>query len=58
MEKYPEMLTEEEVSFILKISKDLACQVMKRDEFPSIKLFGDILRVRRDLFEMWLDNPY
>lgn len=51
--KYPLVLTAKEISLILKISKPSAYEVMKRSDFPLIKI-GRCKRVLREEFFVWL----
>ncbi|WP_391204402.1 helix-turn-helix domain-containing protein [Psychrobacillus sp. L4] len=51
--KYPLVLTAKEISLILKISKPSAYEVMKRNDFPLIKI-GRCKRVLREEFFVWL----
>jgi len=53
IETFPLILTAKEVSFILKISKPSAYEVMNRADFPLIKI-GRCKRVLRDEFFRWL----
>ncbi len=50
---YPLVLTAKEISLILKISKPSAYEVMKRSDFPLIKI-GRCKRVLREEFFVWL----
>ncbi|WP_342541906.1 helix-turn-helix domain-containing protein [Paenisporosarcina sp. FSL H8-0542] len=55
IETFPLVLTAKELSFILKISKPSAYEVMNRSDFPLIKI-GRCKRVLRDEFFRWLMN--
>jgi predicted DNA-binding transcriptional regulator AlpA len=52
-ENYPLVLTAEEISNILKISKSNAYEMMNQPGFPILKL-GRCKRVFRDEFFSWL----
>lgn len=55
-EDYPIVLTAKEVASILQISKPLAYQLMKQDDFPLIKGMGRTKRVFRDHFFEWINS--
>ena len=55
IDAYPIILTAIEISKILKISKPTAYELMKRHDFPLIKI-GRCKRVLRDEFFLWLSN--
>ena len=52
---FPMVLTAADISEILKISKPSAYELMKRDDFPLIKI-GRCKRVLRDQFFVWLNT--
>lgn len=52
---YPMVLTAADISEILKISKPSAYELMKREDFPLIKL-GRCKRVLKDQFIIWLNT--
>lgn len=54
-ENYPIVLTAKEISQILKISKPTAYEVMKREDFPLLKI-GRCKRVLRDEFFEWISK--
>lgn len=55
IDSYPIVLTANEISQILKISKPTAYELMNRQDFPLIKI-GRCKRVLRDEFFLWLSN--
>lgn len=55
IDSYPIVLTANEISKILKISKPTAYELMNRHDFPLIKI-GRCKRVLRDEFFLWLSN--
>lgn len=54
-ENYPLILTANDISQILKISKATAYEVMNKESFPLLKV-GRCKRVLRDEFFKWLKN--
>lgn len=52
---YPIILTANDISKILKISKPTAYVLMDREDFPVIRI-GRCKRVLRDNFFKWLSN--
>lgn len=52
---YPIVLTAVDISEILQISKPSAYELMKRADFPLIKI-GRCKRVLKDHFISWLKN--
>lgn len=57
IESYPLVLTAKEISLILKISKPSVYEIMKKVDFPLIKI-GRSKRVLRDEFFRWLMNQH
>ncbi|MFJ7932950.1 helix-turn-helix domain-containing protein [Sporosarcina sp. NPDC096371] len=55
IDSYPIVLTAVDISEILQISKPSAYELMKRTDFPLIKI-GRCKRVLRDQFYLWLSN--
>ena len=55
IDSYPIILTAVDISEILQISKPSAYELMKRADFPLIKI-GRCKRVLRDHFILWLTN--
>jgi predicted DNA-binding transcriptional regulator AlpA len=53
---YPIILTAKEVAEILQISKPLAYQLMKGEDFPLIQEMGRTKRVMRDRFFEWIQT--
>lgn len=51
----PEILTVDEVSRLLRISRAKAYNLVATGELPSIRM-GRSVRVRRDRLEAWLDQ--
>ena len=49
------LLTVPETAKVLRISRNLAYQLVARDEIPSIRL-GWLIRVPRARLEQWLDS--
>jgi excisionase family DNA binding protein len=54
-ENYPLVLTAKEISYILKISKPTAYELMDQPDFPLLKI-GRCKRVHRDEFFKWIKN--
>ncbi|QFG00365.1 DNA-binding protein [Psychrobacillus glaciei] len=52
---YPIILTANDISEILRVSKPTAYELMEKDDFPLIKI-GRCKRVLRDEFIFWLSN--
>lgn len=52
---FPMVLTATDISEILKISKPSAYELMKRDDFPLIKI-GRCKRVLKEQFFVWLNT--
>ncbi|MFD1735378.1 helix-turn-helix domain-containing protein [Bacillus salitolerans] len=52
---YPLVLTANEISELLQISKPTAYEIMNRSDFPLIK-FGRTKRVMRQDFLLWLEH--
>ena len=52
---FPMVLTAADISEILKISKPSAYELMKRDDFPLIKI-GRCKRVLKEQFFVWLNT--
>lgn len=55
IDSYPIILTAVDISEILQISKPSAYELMKRTDFPLIRV-GRCKRVLRDQFYLWLTN--
>jgi excisionase family DNA binding protein len=53
--KYPEILTVNEICEILQISKPTAYELMEQSDFPLLRI-GRSKRVAKGLFFKWLNN--
>lgn len=51
----PEVMTIKDVQEFLKISKNTAYDLIKREEFPVVRL-GRLLRINREKFFEWFDK--
>ena len=51
----PEVMTIKDVQEFLKISKNTAYDLIKREEFPVVRL-GRLLRINREKFLEWFDK--
>ena len=51
----PEVMTIKDVQEFLKISKKTAYDLIKREEFPVVRL-GRLLRINREKFLEWFDK--
>ena len=54
-EELPEVMEVKDIQVFLKISRNTAYDLIKRKEFPTLKL-GRLLRIRRNSFLEWFDN--
>ena len=54
-EELPEVMEVKDIQFFLKISRNTAYDLIKRKEFPTLKI-GRLLRIRRNSFLEWFDN--
>ena len=55
LENRPELLTVKETAAVLRISKTLCYQAIKKGEIPS-KKFGRVIRVPRSYLEKVIQN--
>jgi excisionase family DNA binding protein len=55
VQEYPIILTAKHIMEILGVGKDYAYELMKRKDFPTIKV-GKYKRVHRDDFFAWLEK--
>lgn len=51
----PEVMTIKDIQEFLKISKNTAYDLIKREEFPVVRL-GRLLRINREKFLEWFDK--
>ena len=54
-EELPEVMEVKEIQQFLKISRNTAYDLIKRKEFPTLKI-GRLLRIRKESFLEWFDN--
>ena len=54
-EELPEVMEVKDIQIFLKISRNTAYDLIKRKEFPTLKI-GRLLRIRRNSFLEWFDN--
>ena len=54
-EKLPEVMEVKDIQQFLKISRNTAYDLIKRKEFPTLKI-GRLLRIRKESFLEWFDN--
>ena len=54
-EELPEVMEVKDIQLFLKISRNTAYDLIKRKEFPTLKI-GRLLRIRRNSFLEWFDN--
>ncbi len=54
-EELPEVMEVKDIQVFLKISRNTAYDLIKRKEFPTLKI-GRLLRIRRNSFLEWFDN--
>ena len=54
-EELPEVMEVKDIQQFLKISRNTAYDLIKRKEFPTLKI-GRLLRIRRNSFLEWFDN--
>ena len=54
-EELPEVMEVKDIQQFLKISRNTAYDLIKRKEFPTLKI-GRLLRIRKGLFLEWFDN--
>ena len=54
-EELPEVMEVKDIQQFLKISRNTAYDLIKRKEFPTIKI-GRLLRIRKESFLEWFDN--
>ena len=51
----PEVMEVKDIQHFLKISRNTAYDLIKRKEFPTLKI-GRLLRIRKESFLEWFDN--
>ena len=54
-EELPEVMGVKDIQQFLKISRNTAYDLIKRKEFPTLKI-GRLLRIRKESFLEWFDN--
>ena len=54
-EELPEVMEVKDIQVFLKISRNTAYDLIKRKEFPTLKI-GRLLIIRRNSFLEWFDN--
>lgn len=54
-EELPEVMEVKDIQHFLKISRNTAYDLIKRKEFPTLKI-GRLLRIRKESFLEWFDN--
>lgn len=54
-EELPEVMEVKDIQVFLRISRNTAYDLIKRKEFPTLKI-GRLLRIRRNSFLEWFDN--
>ena len=54
-EELPEAMEVKDIQQFLKISRNTAYDLIKRKEFPTLKI-GRLLRIRKESFLEWFDN--
>ena len=54
-EELPEVMEVKDIQVFLKISRNTAYDLIKRKEFPTLKI-GRLLRIRKESFLEWFDN--
>ena len=54
-EELPEVMEVKDIQQFLKISRNTAYDLIKRREFPTLKI-GRLLRIRKESFLEWFDN--
>ena len=54
-EELPEVMEAKDIQQFLKISRNTAYDLIKRKEFPTLKI-GRLLRIRKESFLEWFDN--
>ncbi|WP_294131863.1 helix-turn-helix domain-containing protein [uncultured Clostridium sp.] len=54
-EELPEVMEVKDIQQFLKISRNTAYDLIKRKEFPTLKI-GRLLRIRKESFLEWFDN--
>ena len=54
-EEVPEVMEVKDIQQFLKISRNTAYDLIKRKEFPTLKI-GRLLRIRKESFLEWFDN--
>ena len=54
-EELPEVMEGKDIQHFLKISRNTAYDLIKRKEFPTLKI-GRLLRIRKESFLEWFDN--
>ena len=54
-EELPEVMEDKDIQHFLKISRNTAYDLIKRKEFPTLKI-GRLLRIRKESFLEWFDN--
>ena len=54
-EELPEVMEVKDIQQFLKISRNTAYDLIKRKEFPTLKI-GRLLRIRKESFLEWYDN--
>ena len=54
-EELPEVMEVKDVQQFLKVSRNTAYDLIKRKEFPTLKI-GRLLRIRKESFLEWFDN--
>ena len=54
-EELAEVMEVKDIQQFLKISRNTAYDLIKRKEFPTLKI-GRLLRIRKESFLEWFDN--
>ena len=54
-EELPEVMEVKDIQQFLKLSRNTAYDLIKRKEFPTLKI-GRLLRIRKESFLEWFDN--
>ena len=54
-EELPEVMTAADIQKFLKVSKNTVYDLIKRKEFPVIRM-GRIMRINREKFLEWFDK--
>ena len=51
----PDVISVEEASAVVRVSKDKIYELTKRGGFPCVRI-GKRIRISRDLFRKWIEN--